>query len=511
MLDKVSRMLGLSGGFARIDDDKARIAVIDVGSNSVRMVVFDGAERSPAIYFNEKVLCGLGADLSKTGRLSEAGKIRALDALDRFKALADGMDSLRVIDAVGTAALRDAEDGEAFVDQLQHRTGLDLRVASGADEARLAAQGVVIGEPDASGVVADIGGASMELVELNDGVVGHGVTTPLGPLRFDPMATDADTRIDGVLEAAVTAPGGGRRFAKGRDLHIVGGSWRALVKAHMASRKYPLRVLHGFSLPGREARAMADWGARLTVEAVREHTSSSERRAVVTPGAARVLARLIRALDPKRVTLSAFGLREGVLWEHLPEDLRRQDPLLQPCAVIERRESRRPGFGAELWDWLAPTLPNFEPERVRLARAACLLCDASWRTHPDYRSISSFELVTRNNFGGVDHRGRVFIGAALLYRNKNAKDAMEKIPATELITRSERLAARALGRGMRLGAMLGAASSGILPNARLERDKNSLTLELCGPTKKLAGEELSRRLRSFAEALELDHSEVRAG
>ncbi|MBX2855829.1 MAG: Ppx/GppA family phosphatase [Rhodobacteraceae bacterium] len=508
----ILKTLGLAGAFRPIQDRGARIGVVDVGSNSVRMVVFDGAIRSPAIFYNEKVLCGLGEELSRTGRLSESGKQRALLALKRFKALAEGIGQLQTLDIVGTAALRDAEDGPEFVAQVERDLKISMRVASGADEARLSAQGVMVGEPDANGVVADIGGASMELIELQGGKVGEGVTTPLGPLRLRALSGDADTSIDSILEEAATLPDGSRRFAPDCSLYIVGGSWRSLVKAHMAEQNYPLRVLHGFSLPSGEAREMADWGARLTVEKLRALTKASERRAAVTPGASRVLGRLIRRLRPSRVTLSAFGLREGVLWEHLPAPLRDEDPLLQPCAMIERSHSRRPGFGEELWRWLYPVLPELaDPADARLAKAACLLSDASWRTHPDYRARTNFELVTRNNFGGVDHLGRVFIGVALLHRYKNGGAAMEAEPAAVLLPRPRRDLARALGRGVRLGAMLGASSAGVLPVCPLQRDEEGLTLVLTGRAVDLAGEELEKRLKALANALRLERAKVRIG
>ena len=508
----ILKTLGLAGAFRPIQDKGARIGVVDVGSNSVRMVVFDGAIRSPAIFYNEKVLCGLGEELSRTGRLSESGKLRARLALRRFKALADGVDQLKTLDIVGTAALRDAEDGPEFVAQVERDLNISMRVASGADEARLSAQGVMVGEPEADGVVADIGGASMELIELRRGEVGDGVTTPLGPLRLRALGGDADTSIDSILEEAATLPDGSSRFREDRPLYIVGGSWRSLVKAYMSAQNYPLRVLHGFSLSSSEAREMADWGARLTVEKLRSLTKSSERRAVVTPGAARVLGRLIRRLRPSKVTLSAFGLREGVLWEHLPAPLRSEDPLLQPCAVIERSHSRRPGFGEELWGWLQPVFPEFDdPAGTRLAKAACLLCDASWRTHPDYRARTNFELVTRNNFGGVDHLGRVFIGVALLHRYKNGGASVEAEPSCELLPRPRRELARALGRGIRLGAMLGASSAGVLPVCPLRRDAEGLTLTLTGRAVDLAGEELEKRLKALANALRLERTEVRLG
>ena len=396
--------IDFGGAFPAVANKEARIGVIDVGSNSIRMVVFDGAARSPAVFFNEKVFAGLGAGLSETRKLSPAGRERALAALARFKAVADGIDDLQALDVVATAAVREAEDGPDFIEQVARETGLRIRVASGADEARLAAQGVLVGEPRADGVVADIGGASMELVDVADGVVGQGVTTPLGPLKLAGLkGGELVKTIDKALDAALKGEKGKPRFGEDRTLFIVGGSFRALVRAHMAATDYPLRVLQGFSLDAEDAAAMAEWGAGLSAERYAELAGSSEGRAAVAPLGALVLSRLIKKLRPRRLALSNFGLREGVLLEHLPRELRLQDPLLQPCETMEVKSARRPGFGLELWRWLAPAMAGFDAKQTRLAQAACLLSDVTWRTQAEFRAQSDFELVTRNNFGSIDH------------------------------------------------------------------------------------------------------------
>ncbi|MEL6316999.1 MAG: Ppx/GppA family phosphatase [Pseudomonadota bacterium] len=490
--------------FSTADPDRAaarrRLGVIDLGSNSVRLVVFDGATRAPEIFFNEKVLCGLGARLEAEGRLSEEGRARALAALKRFATITRHM-ALDKLVAVGTAALRDAADGAAFVAEAQAALGIDIHVASGADEARLAAQGVLLGDPEADGVVADLGGASLELTSLSRGVAGEGVTAPLGPLRLqaaaeagrrDRLSAEIDARLDDAI--------GGRR-APGRDLHIIGGSWRAMVKAHMENARYPLRVLHGFTLKGAEAEKVARWASKLTPEQLREMAEVSERRAAVTPLAALVLYRLVKKLAPPRVTLSAYGLREGVLWEHMPPARRDGDPLLDAAAALGREMGRAPELGAALWRWLRPTLGALSARRARLAEAVCLLVDVSWRTHPDYRAQASFEVVTRNMFGGVDHEDRVFMGAALLHRYKASRRAVRNEAALELLDEAGMAEAAALGKGLRAGAAFAGAAPDALDRAPLAVAGDRLTFSLTAADRDRDGEEVRKRLAAFAAAL----------
>lgn len=483
--------------------------VADIGSNSVRLVIFDASTRTPAIYFNEKVLCGLGADLERTGRLAPEGVARAQAALRRFMALTARHRLSRLV-AVGTAALRDAEDGADFVARAREEIGLDIHVASAADEARLAAHGVLLGDPSADGVVADLGGASLELARLTpQGCVGDGVTSALGPLRIDGWGLGEADALDKRIDATLS-PAAERRFQGQPALYALGGAWRAVFKAAMAHGAYPLSVLHGYALDAEDALATAEWAAGLAPEAVAELTGASERRAAVTPLAARVLARLVRRLAPERVVLSAFGLREGVLWEHLPLALRSRDPLIDACEASERASARAPGFGRELWEWMKAALAPFAAGEARLAEAVCLLADASWRTHPDYRARTSFELVTRNNLGGVSHQDRVFMGTALLHRYKGGRRATRTEPAITLLSPERQARAEALGRAVRLGGMLSGGARGVLPGCPLARRahgadaQGALVLRLTGAAAALSGEEVRKRFDGLAEALGLE-------
>jgi exopolyphosphatase/guanosine-5'-triphosphate,3'-diphosphate pyrophosphatase len=473
-----------------------RIGVIDVGSNSVRLVVFDGMARSPAYFCNEKVLCGLGAGLAETGRLNREGWRRALAALHRFAALASRMDLSGLI-GVATAAVREALDGPAFCDQVERETGLQLHVASGPEEARLAAKGVLLGWPDAEGLVCDMGGASMELAHVSNGEIHACATSSLGPLKLADMP-DPDKR-EKYIRKQIRAL---RRVVPGEAarLFLVGGSWRAIARLDMERSGYPLKVLHGYEPPIPQLLETLSWIRANDQDALAELTGTSTARLSLIPLATLALAELIQRIEPARVAVSGYGLREGLLHRQMPEAMRALDPLIEACRHMEAAAARTPGFGDALYEWLAPLYGNRPPAELRLVRAACLLNDVQWRAHPDYRAQLCFESVTRANVGGIDHAERVFLGLALLNRYKMGGPG--EPGRFETLLSPERAAdAVVLGRAMRLGAMLSGSAAGVLDHATLNRHGDRLVLSLRGPGREFAGETVERRLQSLAARL----------
>ena len=481
----------------------SRIGVIDVGSNSVRMVVFDGMARSPAYFYNEKVMAGLGAGLAETGRLSPEGRARAMTALQRFAALAQRVPVSGLL-VVATAAVREARDGPDFVAAVERETGLQVHVASGAEEARLAAQGVLLGWPRADGVVSDMGGASMELARIAGGAIGPTETSDLGPLQLaglpDRAAREKAIR-KGVKALARAVNGPIKR------LFLVGGSWRAVARLDMERVGYPLLVLHGYEPPIGQLVETARWIASQAVDDMSKATGISTARLSLVPYAAEVLLELVERLGPERVAVSAYGLREGLLYRQMPDAMRARDPLIEACRHMEAMMSRAPGFGAALYDWLAPLYGARSEGERRLVRAACHLHDINWRGHPDYRAELCFESVTRANICGLDHPSRVFLGLALMYRYKNAKSEIAARYST-LIPPERPTEAQVLGRAMRLGAMLSGASMGVLEHAPIELGDGVLRLVLRGPARPFMGEAVERRLQSLAQKLSLRHEVV---
>lgn len=474
-----------------------RIGVIDVGSNSVRMVVFEGDCRSPAVLFNEKVTCALGARLDETGGLDPKGKRRAIGALRRYAAIASGL-HVGALAAVATAAVRDASDGVGFCAEVEAATGIRLAIASGADEARLAAQGVIFGDPGANGVVADLGGASLELCRIEDGHPGRGVTTPLGPLRLGGAGPGDASGAD--IAACLSRLSSEFRLDGGR-LYLVGGAWRALARVHMERIDYPLRVLHEYTLPAGQALELADWAAATAPEAMAGLAGLSDSRAPVLPLAGRLLRHLVEVLRPGDIMVSGFGLREGVCLEHMPASVRAQDPLIAACEAAENLRARAPGFGPELAAWVKTVLPPKDAAEDRLIDAAARLVDVNWRTHPDYRVAGSWETVTRPTITAVGHAGRVFLGVILSTRYKRSRRVLEQSPMPGLLDAGAIERAVRLGLAFRLGAVLSGSTPGILPGCRAVHGPGRLDLRLEGRALDLAGDEVEKRLRHLTGEL----------
>jgi exopolyphosphatase / guanosine-5'-triphosphate,3'-diphosphate pyrophosphatase len=492
------------GPFGRplFDDPSARalsrVGVVDVGSNSVRMVVFDGAARSPAYFYNEKIMCGLGKGLAETGRLNPQGRIRALAALRRFALLAEGME-IAPLTVVATAATREAEDGPEFQAEVLRETGLRLHVIDGDEEARLSAQGVLLGWPDAKGIVCDIGGNSMELARIGDGKVGKRVSTPLGPFRLQQLSADPQKRRAHI--AKVLRDAQSLLKSTGERIYLVGGSWRVIARLDMERRNYPLTVLHEYRMTPRSLDDTLDWLAVSDLAVLRGRTGTSAERMELVPLACEVLREILDVFKPSEIDVSAYGIREGLLYEHMPEKLRARDPLIEAARMAELVQARIPGFGKKLYDFLLPLFPDASKDQLRLIKAACLLHDTTWRAHPDFRAEACFDNATRANLGGLDHPGRVFLGLALLHRYKNSRSGSRLEPMFRLLDEDQIQAAEVLGKAMRFGAMFSIGNPATAGRLIWQPKKRQLELQLTPAGEGLFGEVAQARFQSLALAL----------
>ena len=479
----------------------ARVGVIDIGSNSVRMVVFDGAARSPAYYFNEKILCGLGRGLAETGVLNPEGRQRALAAIKRFSILADEM-QVTSLTMVATAAVREARDGEDFKTDVELGTGVEMRIIDGTEEARLSAQGVLLGWPGARGLVCDIGGSSMELAEVGDNTVGRRVSSQLGPFRLQQIKGGRKGIRDHV---SLTLKDLKDVVGDTHDtLFLVVGSWRAFALLDMERRGYPLTVLHEYEMSPKSIRKTIDWVEKLDLKELRNRTGISPERLSLVPLATVVLRKMLQTFKPQRVYISSYGIREGILFEQMNDDLRAADPLIEASRHLESVNARVPGFGRKLYYFLKPLFRNASADRMRLIRAACLLHDVNWRAHPDYRSESCFDTATRANLGGLDHKGRVYLGLALMNRYKNSGTNSRLTPLLTLLSESEIRHAIMIGRAIRFGAMLSVSGPEAAGELRYFPKKEVLELILHPSRKDLFGEVAEQRFQSLAKTLGVD-------
>lgn len=473
------------------------IAVIDIGSNSLRLVIYDGMRRPARTLVNEKVLAGLGRGLAVSGRLHPEGVELAFTNIERFVRLVQMIGCAR-LDVLATAAVRDAEDGAAFVATLERRLGISVRVLSGAEEGNLSAMGVVAGIPGATGIVGDLGGGSVELVPLQNGRVGTATTLPLGPLRLADIDGD-ERRLRETIDRHVAAvPWVG---SCARDtFYAVGGAWRALARIHMEQVNYPVHIIQQYTLARAEAAGFLDLVARQSRKSLEKITTVSRKRLEVVPLAARILSRLIRRIEPREIVFSVAGLREGHLYSLLDAAERHSDPLIAACTDAARWDPRFGGDIGALFAWTSPLFPRETVERQRLRRAAALLGDIAWHEHPDYRADQALRYALYMPVFGISHVDRVFV-AAVLQARYGGNGSPEQTPALRLLDEESLNAARTYGLAMRLGYTLSGGVRGMLDGSALALSDGAVTLRLGGGSVALYGESVQRRLDALARTM----------
>ncbi|GBF57117.1 guanosine-5'-triphosphate,3'-diphosphate pyrophosphatase [Candidatus Phycosocius bacilliformis] len=479
-------------------------AVIDIGSNSVRLVIYRVEGRANAPVLNEKVLAGLGRGMPETGRLNADGVRRALEALRRFRLLVDAI-GVQTIHAVATAAVRDASDGPDFINQIRSEAGFDVRIISGAEEGRLSALGVLAGAPGAGGVAGDLGGSSLELVTLSPEGPGKAESWQLGPLAMgvgDVFDTrDVRQRIDNILTRSDVLAAG-----KGTELHAVGGAWRAIAKIDMITRHYPLQVLHNYAMSRAEALTICDFVAGQSKRSLERIDGSIGKRADTLPYAATLMRALLDHGQFDSVVISSHGLREGILFEALSPEERAQDPLVAGAIAMLGSDPRMREFGEALFWWVMPVfedLPRLFPARRGevLRAAACMLADIGATLHPDDRARIAFEIVLRAPYPAASHIERVFLARVCARRYGAKLDEIEPNLVKRLLDEERLVRADALGAAIRLGADLSGRSAKILTQTRLNHRDGKLTLSTNPAMKGLFAEQALKRLDQLGQIL----------
>lgn len=478
-------------------DGDPRTAIIDIGSNSIRLVVYQGPARLPSILFNEKVLAGLGRDMEADGTISTAAMARAIPTLARFAAVTEAMDVSRTM-TVATAAVRDAANGADLIEAAAE-LGLSVELLAGEEEALASGRGVLSGIPDARGVVGDLGGGSLELVRVDGGEVGERASFPLGVLRIGGL------REKGTLDRTVgkmLRKAGWEQAGAGAPFYLVGGSWRALARLDMHLAGYPLPILHQYEMvPGEVGRLSRAIG-QMDKARLRDVPGMSSGRVPMLGDAAGLLGVLLRHLGSDRAVISAFGLREGLLYGALSEDERREDPLI----VAARDEGRRLGRFAEHGDlldrWIAPLFEDDDADLARLRHTACLLADVGWQANPEFRAERGMEIALHGNWVAIDARGRALVAQALFTGLGGGTGSPEPLPRLAGATDLER--AICWGLAIRLGQRLSGGVAEPLERASLARAGTAVMLTLSEEDGALYGETVERRHKALAAALALD-------
>jgi exopolyphosphatase/guanosine-5'-triphosphate,3'-diphosphate pyrophosphatase len=456
------------------------VAVIDIGSNSVRLVVYEALQRSLVSIFNEKASCGLGREVQSTGLLAQDPINKALTSLRRFHALCRVMKVGRVY-AIATAACRDATNGPDFITKAERICRVPIEILSGSREAYFAALGVVSSVHKPNGIVGDLGGGSLELTDVRGHRIGRGITLPLGSLALQDASKKSLKRADRIVKAAL-ADAVPLKTGQGRTFYAIGGTWRALARIHIIQSGYPLRVMHGYSIPAADALDFVGRLRRLAAsQTLADIEAVAEARQPLLTYAALVLEHIIRIAKPKTIVFSTYGVREGLLYSMLPAADRSRDGLICAAQSLNGLLSRSAHHAEELIQWTdrlfrIAKLHETENDR-RLRHAACLLSDIGWRIHPDYRSEQTLDSVMHGNFGSIDHQGRAFVALSVYYRYAGLNGVNEPSPVIcELVTPPMDERARILGAAFRVAHMISAARPGVLSATHFKSSGRKLTL-----------------------------------
>ncbi|MGH1478001.1 MAG: Ppx/GppA family phosphatase [Geminicoccales bacterium] len=485
---------------------RKHVAVVDLGSNSVRLVIYDSLSRAPFPRFNEKSLCHLGEGLRETGQLREEAIEATVRAVSRFAAIAMAMDVER-IDLIATEAIRKASNGQNLIDQLFDETGLHVRLLSEAEEARFAAYGVISGFYRPRGLVGDMGGGSLELAEVAEDHVGERwVSLPVGALPvtrlLEEHGKDAKNVIDEILGDRLPP------FLTEPVLYMVGGGWRALARVHMALTNAPVKVAHGYELDYKEIRDFAKKVWRMPIAEIADLPDVPSRRIKTLPAAALVLDRVLKKLRPERIVVSALGLREGWLYAHLPDEERLLDPVIEGAQNFGLMLARVPSFAPALVCWTANLFPGEVHREKRLRVAACALSDIAWSDHRSVQAQQSFDRIIRFPFVGINHGERLWLAATVYARYSGDFDAPILEPARAILSSAQLRQAEVLGRAMLLAYRFSGSVPEILKSARLIIEAEQVRLETSDAIKAPDSDAVQTRLRQLAKALGLSRGEI---
>lgn len=485
-------------------------AVIDVGSNSVRLVIYRTSDTFFQPIFNEKATAGLGKGVSETGKLNHRGVRIAFRALARYARI---IEARRIpqsrVHAVATAAVRDAEDGEAFLKQVRKRTGLAVTSISGKEEARLSALGAVAGEPESDGIMADLGGSSLELVHLANGNPGDGMTYRLGPLAMDAVGSFDHEKV-AKRATKLLKKGEAGRFVlpEGKSLIAVGGAWRAMAKVHMALHGYPLHIVHNYRIAARDACKLAQLVQMQSADSLGRIPDISSRRAQTLPYAAILLEQLLDITSAEQVAVSAFGLREGLLQDDLTHSQTEIHPVLASVTAMAQQNWSSLGFGKAMSQWMRPVFAHlgqpFGATRTPvLEQAVGLIGNIGVRMHPDHRAEIAFDLVLHAPYAGLAHSERAALALAIFYRYAGPATPPRPVLIMRVLSEEKRTWAMVAGLGLRCAAAVSGRTSHLLERTALHIDDNCLTLDVHEEESALLTSSPERRLRDLADALGL--------
>lgn len=476
-----------------------RTAIVDIGSNSIRLVVYQGPARVPAILFNEKVMAGLGKELATTGAIGEDSMQLAVRGLKRFHRLCTDMEVDSIM-SFATAAVRDASNGGDLL-RVAHEIGYDVAVLQGEEEAELAALGVISGIPDANGIVGDLGGGSLELAMIERGEVKERFSFPLGVLRVADLRAKSNDNLKAQMRKMLKKTGWEKQ-AQQLPFYLVGGSWRSLARLDMSDSNYPLPVIHNYEMePGRAQRLVSRL-AHLNKDKLKSVPGLSTSRIPTLNDAAWLLSMLVRYLNSSKMVISAYGVREGVLFQNISKQEAARDPLLLATEDAGTAQARFPAISKLLGEWIGDIFSDDPVEWHRIRQAACNLGDVAWRANPNFRAERGLEIGLHGNWVAISGPEREMLGQALFTSFGGGNRIF--LGGGKLADEKATKRAICWGLAMRLGQRLSGGTRNPLEQTAIRKNGKKLELTIARDLIDLYGDAVAKRHGHLANMMGLE-------
>ena len=474
---------------SKLTQQKAKIAVIDIGSNSIRLVIFDRYGRYPYPLFNERITCQLGANLQQTKMLREDRIDHALETLKRFSRIVKTAD-LGSVHAIATAAARQAVNAKDFLDPAEKILKNNIRVLSGKEEALLVAQGLLANIPKANGIIGDLGGGSLELIRVKKGIISDAIS-----LNFGHLSGGNIKELSEKIRSFKWNNDGTEEYFYG-----VGGSFRALGLAYKYKRKYPIDLLHGLSIPIKKTNRILNKiiktkGTMKGLPLSRKETMSN---------AANIIKTVLKETITNNIMICGTSVRDGVVLNALDTSKTKTDPLLITCKEIAKQTERFSGLSGSLEKLLQPLIKiGNKDDLERLLKAACYLSDISWNEYSNSRSFLAAERILLLPINSITHRERAWLSNTLFYRYARQFE-IDKFPFdfSSVLEKNDQYTSRTLGLALRFAMTISAGLPKLLKNVKIDLGNKDLTVEFNGLSNALLVDHVHGILKVLSLALE---------
>jgi exopolyphosphatase/guanosine-5'-triphosphate,3'-diphosphate pyrophosphatase len=477
-------------------------AIIDLGSNSIRMLIYDNLLNSQIPIFNEKAICELGKNLDKTGKLDPKGSDFALSVLQRFKRILSNL-KVKKFKIIGTAAIREATDSKLFVAKVKKILKKKVQVLTGIEEAENSALGVIIGFQRVNGVVVDLGGGSLEIARVEKNIIYEKISLPLGVLRLFNQPKRNKDKINSIISFYLNKIEWLRK-GKTKNLYLCGGTWRTLLNAHIFKTNYPLSILHQYKLPAIEALKFSNRLSSVKLIKSEKLVGVTKSRTNYIPIGSYILSSLIKICDPSNILCSVSGVREGSLINKAYLNILKKDSLNRSVHFIALKKGDFGENYIKLYNFLKKIFPNKDENfPFRLLLPACSLSNFDWGLGTYQRAELVFHEVINSPILKLSHNDRIKLGLVSFWRHCSTKYYPD-LEFLKLLSNSEITACRRIGAALRFASSISVISSIFYEKIKIYvANEKTLILKVPKKYSQVISNQVQKRLKSLAEEMNL--------